>query len=75
MNTKVIATATAFLTEVSDMERPNSEGLFLLRIVENAEQKRTAIVTVFIPPAVPTGEPPMSIKNTDTTDDAFVRLS
>ena len=30
-------------------------------MVANAEQTRTAIVTVFNPPAVPTGEPPTSI--------------
>ena len=36
---------------------------------------RTAMVTVFIPPAVPTGEPPISIKIIDTAAEAFVKFS
>ena len=36
---------------------------------------RTAMVTVFIPPAVPTGEPPISIKIMDTAAEALVRFS
>ena len=72
---KVTATATAFLTDPSDTRRPNKVALFLLRMVANAEQMRTAMVTVFIPPAVPTGEPPISIKMIDTAAEAFVRLS
>ena len=72
---KVTATATAFLTESSEMRRPKSVALFLFRIVANAEQTRTAIVTVFIPPAVPTGEPPINIKIIDTAVEAFVRFS
>ena len=69
------ATATAFFTEPSEMRRPNKVALFLLRIVANAEQMRTAMVTVFIPPAVPTGEPPINIKIIDTAAEAFVRFS
>ena len=72
---KVTATATAFLTDASEILRPNKVALFLLRMVDNAEQIRTAIVTVFIPPAVPTGEPPISIKIIDTAAVAFVRFS
>ena len=72
---KVTTTATAFLTEPSEMRRPNSVVLFLFLIVANAEQKRTAIVMVFIPPAVPTGEPPISINMIETAADAFVRFS
>ena len=44
-------------------------------MVANAEQIRTATVTVFIPPAVPTGEPPISIKIIDTAAEAFVKFS
>ena len=72
---KVTATATAFFKESSERRRPNSVALFLLRIVANAEQARTASVTVFIPPAVPTGEPPTSIRITDTAAEAFIRFS
>ena len=35
----------------------------------------TATVTVFIPPAVPTGEPPINIKSRQTIAVAFVRFS
>ena len=71
----VTATATAFFTDASETLRPNKVALFLLRIVANAEQMSTAMVTVFIPPAVPTGEPPISIKTIDTAAEAFVRSS
>ena len=69
------ATATAFFTDASETRRPNNVALFLFLMVANAEQIRTAIVTVFIPPAVPTGEPPISIKIIDTVADAFVKFS
>ena len=71
----VTVTATAFFTDPSEMRRPNKVELFLFLIVANAEQIRTAIVTVFIPPAVPTGEPPISIKIIDTAAEAFVKFS
>ena len=71
----VTATATAFFTDASETRRPNRVALFLLRIVANAEHMRTAMVTVFIPPAVPTGEPPISIKIIDVAAEAFVRFS
>ena len=71
----VTATATAFFTDPSEIRRPNKVALFLLRIVANAEQMRTAMVTVFIPPAVPTGEPPISIKIIDAAAEALVRFS
>ena len=71
----VTATATAFFIDPSEIRRPNKVALFLLRIVANAEQIRTAMVTVFMPPAVPTGEPPISIKIIDTAAEAFVRFS
>ena len=71
----VTATATAFFTDASEMRRPNKVGLYVFLMVANAEQIRTAMVTVFIPPAVPTGEPPISIKIIDTAAEAFVRFS
>jgi len=69
------ATATAFFTDCSEIRRPNEVVLFLFLMVANAEQISTATVTVFIPPAVPTGEPPMSIKIIDIAAEAFVRFS
>ena len=71
----VTETATAFFIDFSEIRRPNSEAPLLFLIVANAEQTRTAIVTVFIPPAVPTGEPPIIIRIIDTVADAFVRFS
>ena len=72
---KVTVTATAFFIDLSETRRPNRVALFLFLIVANAEQTSTAMVTVFIPPAVPTGEPPISIKIIDTAAEAFVRFS
>ena len=46
----------------------------LFFIVANAATKRTAMVTVFIPPAVPTGEPPININNMEIKAEAFVRF-
>ena len=40
---------------------PNSCALFFLRNTEKAPEKRTAIVVVFMPPAVDPGDPPISI--------------
>ena len=68
-------TATAFFTDPSEIRRPNRVAEFLFLMVANAEQIRTAMVTVFMPPAVPTGEPPISIKIIDTAAEAFVRFS
>ena len=72
---KVTATATAFFTDPSEIRRPKIAALFLFLTVANAEQISTAIVTVFIPPAVPTGEPPMSIKIIEIAAEALVRFS
>ena len=71
----ITTTATAFFMDFSEMRRPNSVALFLFLIVANAEQMRTTMVTVFIPPAVPTGEPPTHIKMMDTAAEAFVKFS
>ena len=72
---KATATATAFFTDSSEIRRPNSVALFLFLMVANAEQTSTATVTVFIPPAVPTGEPPISISIIDTAAEALVKFS
>ena len=71
----ITTTEIAFFIEYSEMRRPNRVASFLLLMVENDEHTRTAMVTVFIPPAVPTGEPPINIKITDTEADAFVKFS
>lgn len=44
-------------------------------MVANIDTNSTAIVTVFIPPAVPTGEPPISIKSTEMIAEVLVRSS
>ena len=72
---KVTDTATAFLTDSSEIRLPNRAPLFLFLIVANAEQTRTAAVTVFIPPAVPMGEPPIIISIKEMAAEAFVRFS
>ena len=71
----ITTTAIAFFIDSSEMRRPNNVAHFLFLIVENAEQTRMAMVTVFIPPAVPTGEPPISIKIIDMPVEALVRFS
>ena len=75
MAMKVTATASAFLMELSEMLRPKTVAERLFLTVAKAEQRSTATVTVFIPPAVPTGEPPMTISSTDRAADAPVRFS
>ena len=72
---KVTTTATAFFTDSSEILRPKSVALLLFLIVARAEQARTAMVTVFMPPAVPTGEAPISIRIMDRAAEAFVRFS
>ena len=42
-------------------------------MVAMAETASTAKVTVLIPPAVPTGEPPITISSRHTMEDALVR--
>ena len=52
----------AFLTELSGILRPKKWAESCLRNTDKAEEKSTAIVVVFIPPAVEPGEPPISIR-------------
>ena len=44
-------------------------------MVARAETASTATVTVLMPPAVPTGEPPMNMSSRQRTDDPLVRFS
>lgn len=57
----------AFLIVSSSILLPNSCALFFLRKTEKAPEKRTAIVVVFMPPAVDPGDPPISIKTISST--------
>ena len=72
---KVITTATALRIESFDTVRLNISAELLFLIVEKAEHKSTTIVTVFMPPAVPTGEPPTNIRRRERKTDAVVRDS
>ena len=53
--------AAAFLIVASSMRLPKHSMLSFLLKTETAENSKTAIVVVFIPPAVEPGEPPISI--------------
>ena len=68
-------TATALLTACFDIVLLNKDTSSLPFMVQNADTTSTAIVTVFTPPAVPTGEPPINIRSIATTEVAFVRFS
>ena len=68
-------TATALLTACFVSCLPNTSVFSLFRTEANADATSTAKVTVFIPPAVPTGEPPINIKSKQTNADALVRFS
>ena len=54
---------------------PKKETSLQLRTVAYAVAAKTAKVTVLIPPAVPTGEPPMNIKIIETSEAEFVKFS
>lgn len=54
-------TVAAFLTASSGMRLLYKWACSFLLKTENAEDIRTAIVVVFMPPAVEPGEPPISI--------------
>ena len=55
-------TADAVFTVSSSTRRLISSALSFFRKTERAEENKTAIVVVFIPPAVEPGEPPISIR-------------
>ena len=40
-------------------------------MVDKADAIKIKIVTVFTPPAVPTGDPPININNNDTMEEGF----
>ena len=67
-------TAMALLSACLGICRLNSTTSFLFWIVASADAISTAMVTVFTPPAVPTGEPPINISSNDTNEDASVRF-
>lgn len=69
------ATATAFLVTCFERFLWNKVTSFLPRTVAMVVANKTTMVTVLIPPAVPTGEPPINIKIIQMIDDAFVRFS
>ena len=57
---KIVA---ALFTVSSDIHRLKKCVSSFLRNTDSADETKTAIVVVFIPPAVEPGEPPMSINN------------
>ena len=75
MENDMITTVMALLTNCFDMLLPNSAVWLLLLIMEAAVNAKTVTVTVFTPPAVPTGEPPINMSSKVKNADAFVRFS
>ena len=71
---EVHTTATALLKASSEILLLKRLTIFLPLTVERAEANRITIVTVLIPPAVPTGEPPINISRMETKEVAFVRF-
>jgi hypothetical protein len=69
----ITETALATVCLAIDLLNTSTLSLFLTDAI--AEAIITAKVTVFIPPAVPTGEPPINIRRSDKIEDAFVRFS
>ena len=57
----IIIIVDASLIVLSSIRRPKNLALFFLRNTEIALLNNTAIVVVFIPPAVEPGDPPISI--------------
>ena len=72
---ETVNTETAFLTDSSDSRLLNNETSFLLRMTDVQVFIKTKNVTVLIPPAVPTGLPPINIKRRQIIDDGLVRAS
>lgn len=71
----ITVTATALYTDCFDIVLPKRETLFFPLIRETVIDKSTAAVTVFMPPAVPTGEPPMNISSKERMAVGFVKFS
>ena len=70
----VAVTARAFPVAPEGKVRLKTETLLRFLRVDQADKSRTAKVTVLMPPAVPTGEPPMNIKSRVIMQDGFVRF-
>ena len=68
-------TAIALLTACFAICLPKRSTSSLLRMEDIAEAAMTAKVTVLMPPAVPTGEPPMNIKSRQAMEVALVKFS
>ena len=68
-------TAIAFRIASFEMVRLNIVTSFLFLIDARADAINTVIVTVFTPPAVPNGEPPINISSSDRIADEFVKFS
>ena len=71
----ITKTPTAFLIASSAICLPNTFALLLFLITDIAVATKTRNVTVLIPPAVPTGEPPINISINETIADESVRFS
>ena len=70
----MLITDIALLMAVLDIVRCQSTVSLLPFIAENEAATRIANVTVLIPPAVPTGLPPINISKIETKDVAFVKF-
>ena len=73
MRKNIPTTATDLFTVCFGIVLPKNSASSLLPIVANMDTSNTATVTVLIPPAVPTGDPPISINNTEMMADVLVR--
>ena len=72
MEKESTVTEIAFLTASFEMFRLNIVVSLLPLTEEIADARITAKVTVLIPPAVPTGEPPMNISSSEMIADSSV---
>ena len=68
-------TAIAFFTATSDSLLLYKTVFFLALITDRAVAEITKNVTVLIPPAVPTGEPPINMSNIQMSVEGTVRDS
>lgn len=71
----ILKTARALLTACFGMLLEKRLILSRFLMVLCAEQISIQKVTVLIPPAVPTGEPPINIRRIETREEAFVKFS
>ena len=71
---ETVITATALLIACRDILLWKRERSSLFFFFFYAEKNSTAMVTVLTPPAVPTGEPPMNMRNSEKTAEVLVRF-